>query len=142
MDSRLRGNDGYVNGNEPWYYSKAAFLGTAALSWRLCVLAREKPSSLNQLPRAPLHNNVWRTSRGGLGEPLVRPSERRVSYARHSRQQLNIPIKPIMPAIVEIIGRKAPSLVLQLPVGRPDRGDVKRHMGLFGRASAFAKVAR
>ncbi len=53
------------------------------------------------------------------------------------RLQLNIPIEPVVPGIVQVIGREAAAMFLQMPARRADRRDVERHMGLFGGAAAL-----
>ena len=57
------------------------------------------------------------------------------------RQQFDVPIKPVAPAIVKEIGRKGAAVVLQLPTCRADRCDVEAHFGFTRRPSAFFEVA-
>ena len=61
--------------------------------------------------------------------------------AATSGLQLDVPIEPVSPGLVQVVGRKRPSAFLQLPAGRPDRRDQRRHLGLLGGASAFLHVA-
>ena len=59
-----------------------------------------------------------------------------------SRFEFDIPVEPVAPASVEVVGREAAALILQLPACRPDRGDVELHLRLTRRPSAFFEVAR
>lgn len=59
-----------------------------------------------------------------------------------SRLQLDIPIKPVAPAFVEIVGREAAAVILELPACRADRLQRQCHVRLFGGAAAFPEVAR
>src|SRR5699024_10783148 len=56
--------------------------------------------------------------------------------------QLDIPVEPVPPRLVEVVGREAVVVLLQLPVGRADRVDQLVHLRLRGRAPAFLHVAR
>src|SRR5262245_26391083 len=56
--------------------------------------------------------------------------------------QLDIPIEIVAPALVQIIGREALAMVLQLPAGRPDRFALQVHMRLARRAATLLEVAR
>src|SRR5688572_10360035 len=56
--------------------------------------------------------------------------------------QLDVPIEVIAPALVEVIGREALAVVLQLPAGRADRLTLEMHLRLAGRAAALPEVAR
>src|SRR4051794_33479983 len=60
---------------------------------------------------------------------------------KSSGLQLDIPIEIIPPAGVEVIGREAPPMLLQLPAGRPERPPVEVHMRLKRRAAALAEIA-
>src|SRR3546814_8195229 len=51
-----------------------------------------------------------------------------------SRLQLDAPIQPVAPGFVQVIGREAAAMFLELPARRPDRRDVERHPRLFGRS--------
>ena len=57
------------------------------------------------------------------------------------RLQLDVPIEPVVPGIVQVIRREAAAMFLQMPARRADRRDVERHMGLFGGAAALFQVA-
>ena len=59
----------------------------------------------------------------------------------YSRVKFDIPVEPVAPAGVEVIGWETAALILQLPVGRADWGDVEAHMRLFWRPPAFFKIA-
>lgn len=43
---------------------------------------------------------------------------------------------------MQVVGREAFAAFLQVPVGRPDRFDQQRHLGLSRGAPAFFEVAR
>src|SRR5688572_831625 len=51
-----------------------------------------------------------------------------------SSVQFDIPVEIIPPRIVQVIGREAAAMLLQLPAGRADRGAVQVHMRFPGRA--------
>src|SRR5580765_3454292 len=61
---------------------------------------------------------------------------------RPSSFQLDIPVKIVPPALVEIIGREASTMLLELPAGRAERAAADVHMGLGRRAAALPEVAR
>ena len=46
-----------------------------------------------------------------------------------------------MPRLVQMVWRECATAVLQLPVGRADRGHVELHVRLLGRAATFFEVA-
>src|SRR5437763_9733769 len=58
------------------------------------------------------------------------------------RQQLDVPIEIIAPALVQIIGRKRAAVLLELPARRPDRLTLEMHVRLDRRAPALLQVAR
>src|SRR3546814_17564364 len=59
-----------------------------------------------------------------------------------SRLQLDAPIQPVAPGFVQVIGREAAAMFLELPARRPDRRDVERHPGLFGGTPALFELVR
>src|SRR3546814_18886254 len=59
-----------------------------------------------------------------------------------SRLQLDAPIQPVAPGFVQVIGREAAAMFLELPARRPDRRDVERHPRLFGGPPALFEIAR
>src|SRR5688572_23829729 len=65
-----------------------------------------------------------------------------VNEALRLSLQLDIPVEIIAPALVEVIGREAAAVILQLPTGRTDRLAVDRHVRLARGAPAFLEVAR
>src|SRR5687767_11750200 len=68
--------------------------------------------------------NIWRGCKPGL------------------RLQLDVPVQVVAPALVEVVGREALAVVLQLPAGRADRRALEMHLGLARGAAAFLKIAR
>ena len=56
--------------------------------------------------------------------------------------QLDVPVEPVAPRFVEVVGREALAVLLQLPAGRPDGLQHQFHSRLFGRPSALLHVAR
>ena len=56
--------------------------------------------------------------------------------------QRHVPIEPVAPAIVEIIGREAPAMFLQGPAGGAPGLVRERHVRLLGRAAALLEIAR
>ncbi len=59
---------------------------------------------------------------------------------RESPLQLDVPIKPVAPCFVEVVGREALADMLQLPAGWADRID-HGHARLLGCATAFFHIA-
>ena len=57
------------------------------------------------------------------------------------RLQLDIPIEPVAPAIVKIVGRKTAAMVLELPARGARRLQCQRHARLPRRSTAFPEVA-
>src|SRR5690606_1472192 len=55
--------------------------------------------------------------------------------------QLDIPVKPVDPARMQIVGRKGAAIVLQLPARRAPRLAIDRHMRLLRRAAPLFQVA-
>src|SRR3546814_19033851 len=70
----------------------------------------------------------WNEGRG----LFPRGREHAVPPPRISSQQFHVPVKPVVPAFVPIVGREGPAMFLQLPARRADR----RHVQLqkIGRA--------
>src|SRR3546814_7804148 len=56
--------------------------------------------------------------------------------------QLDIPIKPVDPARVQIVWRERAAIVLQLPARWAPRLPIERHPRLLRRPAAFLEVAR
>jgi len=59
-----------------------------------------------------------------------------------SSLEFYIPIEPVAPCVVQVIGREAFALILQLPACRADWLDMELHMRLLWGAPAFFEVAR
>lgn len=55
--------------------------------------------------------------------------------------QFNVPIQPVAPRFVEVVGREHLALLLQLPAGWADRALLNRHSRLFWRAATFLHIA-
>src|SRR4029453_3620926 len=56
--------------------------------------------------------------------------------------ELDVPVEIVAPALVQIVGRKALAMVLQLPAGRPDQLPFDVHACLPGGPSTLLEVAR
>src|SRR5690349_15252852 len=85
-------------------------------------------------------SGIIRTS---MARPRAPSSQQLViPIALPSSQQLDVPVEPVAPGIVQIVGREAAAMLLQLPGGRPDRRDMELHSRLMRRAPALAQVAR
>src|SRR6476469_1699455 len=57
------------------------------------------------------------------------------------RFQLDIPVEIVTPALVQVVGRKCPAVLLQLP-GRWANGlAVRVHVSFAGRSAALAQIA-
>src|SRR5437868_12212158 len=56
--------------------------------------------------------------------------------------EFDIPVEIVAPALVEVVGREAIAVILELPAGRADRLALNMHMRLARRAAALLEVAR
>ncbi len=82
-----------------------------------------------------------RATSGRIRNPGLLPSQEHRPCGG-SRLQFDVPIEPVVPGIVEIVGRETPAMFLQMPAGRADRGDVQRHLRLLRRTATLFEVAR
>src|SRR4029453_15997929 len=55
--------------------------------------------------------------------------------------ELDVPVEIVAPALVQIVGREALAMVLQLPAGRPDRFPLNMHAGLARGPPALLEIA-
>src|SRR5678815_1538658 len=55
--------------------------------------------------------------------------------------ELDVPVEIVAPALVQIVGREALAMVLQLPTGRPDRFPLNMHAGLPRGSPALLEIA-
>ena len=70
---------------------------------------------------------------------------RQLACSRVTRRlglQLDVPVEIVAPALVQVIGREAAAMLLQLPAGRPERAAADVHVRLLRRAAALPEVAR
>src|SRR5438309_9086610 len=79
---------------------------------------------------------AWR-SRKRAGTKSSGNAHRRAA----SRQQFDIPVEIVTPALVKVIRREGAAMLLKLPAGRPDRLALDLHVRFAGGAPALAEVA-
>src|SRR5437773_721219 len=104
-----------------------------------CRLASQIASLLKQSPRT-LRTPMQIAA--GIQNRIAQPSSSRFTPCSTSRQQLDVPVEITAPALVQIVRRKRPPMLLQLPTRRADRVAQQVHVRLRRRPPALLEVAR